>query len=397
MLPRVVKLYIRVFEFLYEAMCWYQSKSRRFKAYLNENYHARSFQPLTTNIRKAIVSIRHGAELITQQKVDYMVDRIDRNQILRNAADDMRYQAPAVIETRNQLLLEGFKRIGKDSTDTLCAVGEQFLHDEGEAESSKSNWMSRTDLRRQADLVLAKFTDDGREDFKNILRGAVSPMIPQEVSIPIQSWIQNKSSQLLWVEGPYVTDAGSGLSLTALRIYDLTMQAELPCVSFFCRRKYRFMSATTTTSEATLVALLYTVLDQIINILPPSFESAPMLSLGILNTSATEGSTSSSAASTALNIIEKLLPHTPPTVTFILDGLELINKATEVPHLVRLIELLKKAGGDGKVFKVLLTTNGNSRALGKATHWRERVDGSRFAQGRPGRLLKGATHLSDMK
>ncbi|KAK8024478.1 hypothetical protein PG993_012544 [Apiospora rasikravindrae] len=128
MMPRIVKLYTRIFEFLYEAMCWYQSKSKRFKTYLNENYYTRHFQPLTANIRKAIASIRHGAELVTQQKVGYIVDRIDRNQNLRIAADDIRCNTPVVIEARSQLLLEGFRKIGKDSTETLCAAGEQFFH-----------------------------------------------------------------------------------------------------------------------------------------------------------------------------------------------------------------------------------------------------------------------------
>lgn len=261
---------------------------------------------------------------------------------------------------------------------------------EEESETSSDNWTSRTDLRRQADLLLAKFTDDGREELKNILRGVPSPMIPQEVSTRIQSWIQSKGSQILWVEGPVVTDSGSGLSLTALRIYEITMQAEIPCVSFFCKRKYL---ADSTPSSTTLMALLYTVVDQLINLLPPTFESTPEISLGTLDTNA-----DNSTAPAVLEIVGQLLLHAPPTVTFILDGLELVNKATEIPHLTRLIELLKKAGGgDEKFFKVLLTTNGNSRALIKATRWQERVDGSRFAQGRPGRLLKGATHLSEIR
>lgn len=267
---------------------------------------------------------------------------------------------------------------------------------EDEPDTDNDNWVARTDLRRQADLLLAKFTDDGREELRNILRGNTSPMIPQEISTRIQSWIQNQRSQLLWVEGPVATDSGSGLSLTSLRVYDLAMQAEIPCVSFFCKRKYAFTSASATTSGATLVALLYTITDQLINLLPPTFESTPRLRLDTLEASDSD-SDASTAVSAALDLIEKLLPRSPPTVTFVLDGLELIHKATEVPHLVRLIELLKRAGGDGKVVKILLTTNGNSRALGKATHWKERADGSRFAQGRPGRLLKGATQLSDIK
>ena len=162
------------------------------------------------------------------------------------------------------------------------------------------------------------------------------------------------------------------MSLTALRIYEITMQAEIPCVSFFCKRKYRFKLANSTTSGTTLLALLYTVIDQLINLLPPTFESTYKLDLDSLGT---EGKETSASASSALEVIEQLLSLAPPTVTFIIDGIELINKATEIPHLTRLIELLKGAGGDDdKTFKVLLTTNGNSRALVKATHWKERVD-----------------------
>ncbi|KAK6857439.1 hypothetical protein PG995_007626 [Apiospora arundinis] len=96
-------------------------------------------------------------------------------------------------------------------------------------------------------------------------------------------------------------------------------------------------------------------------------------------------------------MVEQLLSYAPPAVTFIVDGLELVSNTTELPYLVRLVELLRTAGGGDKVFKVLLTTNGNSMALGKAIHWKERVDGSRFAQGRPGKLLRGATDLSEIR
>ncbi|KAK7972493.1 hypothetical protein PG988_006627 [Apiospora saccharicola] len=374
-------------------MRWYQSTSMRFKAAFNENYYAKEFQPKTANIRKAISKIRDEAVLITQQKVGYIVDRIDIGRNLRIAADESRNEASVVAEAKRQLLLEGFNKIGNDSTKTLCATGEQFFY-EDEPENNGDNWVSRTELRRQADILLARYTDDGRQDLKNILRGITSPMIPQEISTRIQSWIQNKGLQLLWIEGPVVADSGSGLSLTALRIYEITMQAEIPCVSFFCKRKYSFKLANSTTSGTTLLALLYTVVDQLINLLPQTFESTYKLDLDSLDT---EGKETNASASSALEVIEQLLSLAPPTVTFIIDGLELINKTTEIPHLTRLIELLRGAGGDDdKTFKILLTTNGNSRALVKSTHWKERVDGSRFAQGRPGRLLKGATHLSEI-
>ncbi|KAK8004672.1 hypothetical protein PG990_010709 [Apiospora arundinis] len=420
MMPRVVKLYIRIFEFLYEAMCWYQSKSKRFKACLNGNYYARRFQPLTANIRKAIASIHHGAELITQQKVGYLVERLDRNQVLRIAADDLRHETPAAIEAKKQLLLENFMTIGKDSTQTLCAVGEQFFYDQEERmqiqatlsesgetklekeqgfeddedENKNECQISRSDLRRQADTLLATFTDDGRETLWNILRGNASPLIPEEVSIRIQSWIRNSGSQLLWIDGPVVMDSGSSLSLTALRIYELTMQAEIPCVSFFCKRKYGFMSPESTTSEATLMTLLYTVMDQLINLLPTTFESTSKITLETLDLSPSGGT---KVATAALDVVEQLLSYAPPTVTFIIDGLELVSNTAEVPYLVKLIELLRTAGGGDKVLKVLLTTSGNSMALGKAMHWKERVDGSRFAQGRPGKLLRGATELSELR
>ena len=219
-------------------------------------------------------------------------------------------------------------------------------------------------------------------------------MIPEEVSTRIQAWIQNRTSQLLWVEGPVAMDSGSSLSLTALRIYEVTMKAEIPCVAFFCKRRYRFMSPESTTSGASLMALLYTVMDQLINLLPATFESETKLTLEKLESNPTGAITGASAA---LDMIEQLLSYAPPTVTLIIEGLEMVNDMTELSHLVRLIELIRTTGGDEKIFKVLLTTNGNSRALGRAMHWRERVDGSRFAQGRPGRLLRGATNLSEIR
>lgn len=128
MRPRVVKLYICIFEFLYEAMCWYQSKSKRVKAYFNENYYSREFEPKTTNILRAIEKIHAEALLITEQRVRYLVDRDDRSRSLRIAAEESRLEASVVTEVKRQVLLEGFKKIGKNSTKTLYATGQGFFH-----------------------------------------------------------------------------------------------------------------------------------------------------------------------------------------------------------------------------------------------------------------------------
>lgn len=101
------------------------------------------------------------------------------------------------------------------------------------------------------------------------------------------------------------------------------------------------------------------------------------------------------SASFALSTVRQFLQFAPPSLVFVIHGLETLESKETRSTLGGLIDILREQA-DKSVVKVLFTTNGMCRVLGKKTTPRERVDASRMAQGRPGRLLKGSSSLREL-
>ncbi len=81
--------------------------------------------------------------------------------------------------------------------------------------------------------TLEIYVEDGRDGISQTYPGISRPLVPDEVLMQIQNWIRMPSSKMVWIEGPDSTSFGSGLSLAALQIYDISMRAGLLLYLFF--------------------------------------------------------------------------------------------------------------------------------------------------------------------
>ncbi len=203
--------------------------------------------------------------------------------------------------------------------------------------------------------------------------------------IEIQNWIKTTDSRMIWIEGPDSTSFGSGLSLAAHRIYSISMQAELPCISIFCK-PYHTTRTNKTDREAALISLLYSVISQLARVLPVEFEMTD----GIDGTKfqALDGTLES--AGPALVLVKALLTHAPPSLIWVVDGLQFAEGQTTAPYLARLLAILREDERN-RVSKVCFTTHGNSLTLLRAIRLPERVDAWRMAQSRPGHIFRGGS------
>ena len=227
--------------------------------------------------------------------------------------------------------------------------------------------------------------EDGRDGLSQRYTGISRPLLPDEVMIEIQNWIKTVDSRMIWIEGPDSTSFGSGLSLAAHRIYSISMQAELPCISVFCK-PYHSTRTKKTDREAALISLLYSVISQLARLLPIEFEMTD----GIDETKFKALNGTLESAEIALGLVKALLTHAPRSLIWVVDGLQFAEGQTTAPYLARLLEILREDERN-RVSKVCFTTHGNSLTLLRAIRLPERVDASRMAQSRPGHIFRGGS------
>jgi hypothetical protein len=222
-------------------------------------------------------------------------------------------------------------------------------------------------------------------------------MLPREVLVEIQKWTKIPSSNVLWIEGPAYTHFENQLSFTAGHIRELASRAKIPCIFFSAKPKSdsqprtSMLLSTAQKRQATLIALLYSLVGQLIRLLTHEFESHLKLEemLGSLDEEFT-------SAETAMGLIEALFEHAPPMLLIILDKLQLADSQETRPYLIRLVTLLR--GKDTpRITKTLFTTAGRCAALAQTINKGEKVDAGRMVQGKPGQPLRGWSSVDDLK
>lgn len=143
-----------------------------------------------------------------------------------------------------------------------------------------------------------------------------------------------------------------------------------------------------------LIATLYSLAGQLIQLLPEEIDSTPH-SFKPKIFERLDGSIAST--SVALDLIEPLLTHGPPTIMVVINRLQVAQCPTTTPHLKRLVHLLKVYDSE-RIIKALFITQGGSPALTQTLDvLKEKIDASRMAQAKPGQPLKGWSSLGCLK
>lgn len=274
--------------------------------------------------------------------------------------------------------------------------------------------MHRSDFERYIHDIFSQYIEDGRRDVARNPQTSLSTLLPSEVVIGLQKWLSELRSTTIWVEGEVVERFGSGLSVAALRLCDASKEIGIPCISFICKQIYSFANNPSSSDkagkkrsrldrhEASLIALLYSVIAQLIYLLPDDpFPANPVLEKS--NFERLDGTMAS--APTALQIIRELAAHAPPSLIWILDNIQLVESRSTMPYLREFVEFLRdqerksNAAYEEKkkpYSKVCFTTDGNSWLLSRTIGVRERLDASQMAQRRPGRPFMGGADVGEL-
>ncbi|KAJ4404087.1 hypothetical protein N0V85_004950 [Neurospora sp. IMI 360204] len=444
----VVDLYVGVFQMLCGYMDWLQmSTLGRLMASCSGNFYAKNVEVLTKQVQDSVREIEKEANLVMQTRmkdVHSFVSLVEESLAQRAIGRESSHDNVVTIQEKLNRIGE---MVGFSNVLTLGSVEQQVAHGHvnavqmptivtaattpsGTAEpgpdanqieedvvmgvdEEEEPFMHRSDLEQHIHHLLERYLEDGRTDVARRPQNSLSAIIPREVVIRLQTWINEYQSRIRWVVGGHVSPFGSGLSVAALRLCDVSKEICLPCISFICKQMYSFASAISTTKkgkrfrldlqEAGLIALLYLVITQLIYLLPDEpFPVNPVLDRS--NFERLDGTMAS--APTALQIIRELATYAPPSLIWVIDNLQLTESGTTMPYLREFVAFLREqerktdavdGGGAKRITKVCFTTDGNSFLLNQEIDdVRERINALRISQRRPGMRLRGGRDVRDL-
>ncbi|KAH7123501.1 hypothetical protein B0J13DRAFT_566717 [Dactylonectria estremocensis] len=416
----VVELYVGVFKLLCHTLEWFKRKKNRFFSALNKNFYDDTVDSLVQGIRRTVQKVRDEAQYIANGRVERIEGMVHHALSLRVVGNESRNDN---METTQKKLENAKQSLGYLSVRTLVSVEEQQTldrthqtsrqrepnqlnivsakepgsvdeiedEDNSSLENDSNELSSRYEIERLCQLI-STYLEDGREDVTRASSGAPTSTLPGEVLTQMQLWIKTPRSKMLWACGDPVAPYGSGLSGAARRLSTVSMDSGLPCVSFFCKPRYGFTTASSiTTREAGLIALLYSVIAQLAYLLPPEFpvtehldEAHFKLLDGCMN-----------SVPVALQILQALLIHAPPSLIWVLDGLQLAENPATMAYLKSFFRILREQESK-RLSKVCFTTDGNSYVLMSNMHASERVDASRMSHRMPGHMLVGGRDINEL-
>lgn len=203
---------------------------------------------------------------------------------------------------------------------------------------------------------------------------APMPFDPDVIS-RITDWSKGQDAPMLRIDGPVVDceEERNPLTMLATQLIDLTAKGRLHVISYFCELS-RPVKAAEREMRAT-VALVYSLVRQLIELLPPEFEASVDFSEARFRQ--LDGSIES--CDEAIRVFQDLLDVVPAaTVYCIIDGLQLMDDRRVEGPLRAFLQGLR--GGNGKL-RVLFTTSGRSACLSKELEVEETLVIDAFRKG----------------
>ncbi|KAI0119463.1 hypothetical protein F4814DRAFT_447278 [Daldinia grandis] len=207
---------------------------------------------------------------------------------------------------------------------------------------------------------LTPYFDYGNSHLSN--EGDPKAPLPDGVVTELQKWLGEEKSRMIWIQGLPNSICGSNLSLAAVRIASMFQEDNMPCISFFVKPVSN-SAPSDPQHQAAVIALLYSIIAQLIYLLPIEFEDTDKLDEDkFLQLDGSFGS-----ASVALQIIQALLKHAPRALVWVLDGFQRAENQETTPHLEALLDVLR-AQESMRTSRVCFTTDDISAVLYRRLH-----------------------------
>lgn len=222
---------------------------------------------------------------------------------------------------------------------------------------------------------------------------ADSRQVTGKIVTRLQTWISEPKSQILCIISPQFSSYRHEASIAAQHIVSVVQNADVPYLAVEVSRLEPGPDVLKNTSEnlqtARLVVLLYSLIRQLTLLVPDPVGEASNITELLNSLDGTKES-----IPMALRALRALLTHAPSLLICVIDGLQVLDHPDLEQHVDELLRILR-ANNDGRVLKVLLTSEGFFSSGANLTV-DERLDCLHSPRRRPGEGRPGARNLHDV-
>ena len=228
---------------------------------------------------------------------------------------------------------------------------------------------NRRSIRRYQRVKLEQWSrhlDRYTSDVSVLLENVIADIetADKDVVFQLQEWGASTTSQSLWVKGAFQNQSLPSTTAIAVKVVTSAQSLDIPVICYLCSPLKSCIHDDDLAAE-TVVDLVYSLIRQIIYLLPSDFESSANLTKNRF--SKLDGENES--LGTALALLKPLLDLTPKTLLVVIDGLEHLDDSIAEEDVDYVLQILLESvtssasGRDQRLLKTLFTTAGNCNTL----------------------------------
>ena len=168
----------------------------------------------------------------------------------------------------------------------------------------------------------------------------------------IQQWNAVSASSVLWVQGPFQVPQPSPFTQLSAYVIMTAQKANLPVIYYFCD------------STKSMVDLIYTLIGQLVGLIPGDFHSNLDFSGPRFDTLDCR----SGSIQQAITLFKDLVTEGPHMLFVVIDGIQMLDTNSELVQIRDLVDVLRYADKERNenrihLIKTLFTTDGLTDAL----------------------------------
>ena len=375
----VAKLYVVVFKFLVGIMTKWSSKSSwaRILRSFDSNFFDEEILQKKTKIRDLEHRLERQGSLAMKSSVKEAPSKEDIAKIVSVSQANFQLELSIKAEQlKRELGLTVKNALQQEFLNTLWAQRDELLLGANSPLARSREASPMPDLQNEADNFYRKKQIEltaNRLVQRNTRQEHVQTMVAQaeDLSIHIgifdriQQWNAAKTSQCLWIQGPFQVSRPSHCTLLNTYVLSIAERASIPTISYFCE------------PGTDMIQMVYSLILQIVALIPDDFRSE--LDFTSARFDALAGTTDS--LSDAIHLLKDLLSVGPYLLFILIDGLQVLDTTSNAGLLTNFVQVVRDFGSEAtdssRTVKTLFTTDGFVEVL-TALRGNQRLDALDF-------------------
>lgn len=361
----VAKLYVVVFQFLVAIMTkWSKSSISRLLRSFDSEFFKDEIEEKKTKIRDLERRLDRQASLAVQRSIKEAPTQDQIANIIATAQAKFdanfwqkaeRYQrglGEAMVKTLQEQYLSALWTQREELDRHRNSPLPQMISRQPSStpEASKDTRIALEQIQLEASRFVDQYTPQSHVAI--LIEQAQDLNVNIEIFDRIKRWNASPVSQILWIQGPFQVSIPSRYTLLSAYVVATAQRAGIPLVYYFCD------------PSTDAIDLIYYIIGQLMQ------TAAGEVPSELAITPARFGHLDGTAESLrdAISLIRDLLTLAPYILFAVIDGLQMIDTASNRAILAELINTLRFAGSQRsarsfQVFKVLITTDGFTEVL----------------------------------